>query len=413
MKLSVKRESNWTWRALCSTARERVVSGHRQALSRVAPGSADRVKYCAGALFLALGAIDAQPRAWVIDQRPAVILGRSESDTADMFAAVAGATRLPDGRIIVGDRAAFALRLFTADGKSLRNFGRKGSGPGEIEYLLSLLRCGDSLLTRDVASGHRVSVFSLDGRYVRSFRFGSPQGGSSPYRSVCNGNREFAHYGWENMKDVKSGVYRQRVPFWLSGPDSSVRSVFGSFSGSERHAHVVDGQLRGSRPLPLGKEPVIAIGRDRVYIGTADQYEILVFDFSGKQAATIKKPNVSLVTTKDDIEYAKEKEIGGGGERVRASVERGYAEMTLPKTIPAYASLVVDSDDYLWVQDYPRAKGATVRWSVFDRAGNAVTEVGLPTHLEVYEVGRDYVLGRYLDPDEQVPEVRLYRLSRR
>lgn len=74
MKLSVKRKSIWTWRALCSTARagtrERVVSGYRQAVSRVAPGSADRVKYCAAAFFLALGAIDAQPRAWVIDQRP-------------------------------------------------------------------------------------------------------------------------------------------------------------------------------------------------------------------------------------------------------------------------------------------------------------------------------------------------------
>lgn len=109
---------------------------------------------------------------------------------------------------------------------------------------------------------------------------------------------------------------------------------------------------------------------------------------------------MSLATTKDDIEYAKEKEIGGGGEDRRASVERGYAAMTLPKTIPAYARMVVDADDYLWVQDYPRAKAVTVRWSVFDRTGNAVIEVGLPTLLELYEVGRDYVLGRYLAPNE-------------
>jgi hypothetical protein len=36
----------------------------------------------------------------------------------------------------------------------------------------------------------------------------------------------------------------------------------------------------------------------------------------------------------------------------------------------------------------------------------------MPKHLEVYEIGRDYVLGRYLDPDESVPLVRMYRLTR-
>jgi hypothetical protein len=31
----------------------------------------------------------------------------------------------------------------------------------------------------------------------------------------------------------------------------------------------------------------------------------------------------------------------------------------------------------------------------------------------VYEIGRDYVLGRYIDPELEVPEVREYRLVRR
>jgi hypothetical protein len=30
----------------------------------------------------------------------------------------------------------------------------------------------------------------------------------------------------------------------------------------------------------------------------------------------------------------------------------------------------------------------------------------------VYEVGSDYVLGRYLDLEEAVPEVRMYRVRR-
>jgi hypothetical protein len=42
-----------------------------------------------------------------------------------------------------------------------------------------------------------------------------------------------------------------------------------------------------------------------------------------------------------------------------------------------------------------------------------MTTVTMPSALEVYEIGRDYVLGRYVDPDESVPEVRLYTLRRR
>lgn len=339
------------------------------------------------------------------------MLGSSESDTSAIFETIVGATRLPDGRILVGDHGAFALRLFAADGKHVRDFARKGSGPGEVTYLRYLMRCGDSLFTMDIENGHRVDVRTLEGTYTRTYRFKSPQGGSVPYATVCNRNRVFAHYGWDNFREFKEGVSRQRVPFWLSGPDSTLRTTIGSFSGSERFG-MVRQRIVNSRPLPLGKEPVIAIGRDRVYIGTADRYEIMTFDLAGTRVATITKPNVGLQTTQADIEYAQEKDIAGRGDSVRTLVERSFAAMPLPKTIPAYASMIVDVDDYLWVQDYPRTKAASVRWTVFDRSGRSVTEVALPTHLEVYEIGRDYVLGRYVDPDESIPEVRLYRLRR-
>jgi len=49
---------------------------------------------------------------------------------------------------------------------------------------------------------------------------------------------------------------------------------------------------------------------------------------------------------------------------------------------------------------------------VFDTNGALVAELDLPTHLEVFEIGADYVLGRYLDPAEAVPQVRLYHFKR-
>lgn len=352
-----------------------------------------------------------QPARWSVAPTPLVTIGQSETDTTTMLAVVVGATRLPNGGLLVGDRGSFALRLFSADGKPLRSFGRKGAGPGEIGYLATLLRCGDSLVTVDI-EGRRTSVFSLDGRYVRSFRFGSPQAGRPPYRTACNRGGVFTHYGWEVMSDAKDGIFRPSVPFWLSGPDSAVRRVIGSFPGSERYGRVVDGQLRGTRPLPLGKQTELALADDRVYIGTAEKYEIMVFDLSGRQVATIRKPRANLDVTRDDIAHAREREIAEAGEPRRGAIERSWATMSFPETIPAYAALRVDAASHLWVQDYPRGRSTSVAWSVFDPQGRQVAELALPVHLEVYEIGADYVLGRFMDPDEAIPQVRLYRLIR-
>jgi hypothetical protein len=86
--------------------------------------------------------------------------------------------------------------------------------------------------------------------------------------------------------------------------------------------------------------------------------------------------------------------------------------MEFPPTLPAYTALIVDSEDLVWVRAFPRGTGGTAPWSVFASSGALIAEVAVPRHLEVFEIGRDYLLGRYLDPAEAIPEVRLYRLDR-
>ena len=103
---------------------------------------------CAGAAAVALASIavaDASPQTarWTLGAQPSLTLGLDESNPAALLQTIVGATRLPDGSILVGDHGDFALKLFARDGAYQRSHGRKGSGPGEVRHLATLLRCGD------------------------------------------------------------------------------------------------------------------------------------------------------------------------------------------------------------------------------------------------------------------------------
>jgi len=253
---------------------------------------------------------------------------------------------------------------------------------------------------------------------VRSFQFGSPQPAMPPYQSgsSCNMEGTFVHYGWESNEDVpfEGGVFRPLVPFWFSGMDAGVGPVFGSFPGSDRVVRIsaATGSPTGTSPRLFGKQTKTAIGSDRVYVGTAEHAEIAVFDLQGRELQSIRLPAVAVSLDRADIEALKERHLALEPPDEHAWVERRFAEHPFPETLPPYAMLLVDSEDYLWVQDYPRAILPTVGWTVFTPDGTPAAQVTLPTHFDVFEIGRAYILGRFLDPLEGIPQVHLYRYSR-
>jgi hypothetical protein len=364
-----------------------------------------------GALTFGSRLVPAQA-AWSISPAPIVSLGGDAGGTREMFAEVYGAARLPSGNILVADNGDFGLRVFSPSGKLVAQYGRKGQGPGELTALNKMFRCGDTIVTVERMS-QKVSVFGVDGRFARSFRFGSPGTSMPPYHSTCNANGVFLHFGWYADADLKPGLFRSMVPFWLSGLDAAVRAVIGNFPGSDMQGRIIPGRMRGTSLPLIGRQSVTAIGADRLYIGSADRYEIGVYDFTGKPVGTIRKAAGSPVATSPaDVAYARSRRLALVEEQQRPSYENELAGFEIAKTLPAYAAIVLDSDGLVWVQDYPRPGAQATRWSVFTSQGVQRAELMLPANLEVYEIGRDYVLGRYLDPEESVPQVKLYRLQR-
>lgn len=362
---------------------------------------------------------DAAPELWTTDSTPSLLLGASVDDTTQLFAVVVGATRLPDGNVLVVDRGEQTLHLYAPDGARLRSFGRQGSGPGEYRYPARFWRCGDSVLINDI-DGAVTSVLSLAGDFVRSFRFGGSGGQQAgigtPYQSSCNASGLFARYGWEDMRagPPPGPVYRPRVPFWLSRADSGIVAMLDSFPGSERVAQVdrATGAVVGSGPRMFGQQTTIAMGTDRVYIGAADRPEIIAVALGGLATDTLVLPLKSEPLTQADIDAEKAVRLAAAPTDRQVGIESQFATHPFPEMLPPYAALLVDAEDLLWVQEYPRASAPVVRWWVISKDGRVVAHALLPTYLQVFEIGLDDVLGRYLDPVEAVPQVRQYRLRR-
>ena len=74
-----------------------------------------------------------------------------------------------EGRLYVADRGNARIQIFSPDGKYLRSFGRKGSGPGELNGPVDVAVTHDGFVFVADAGNQRVQVFSQDGIYFHGF----------------------------------------------------------------------------------------------------------------------------------------------------------------------------------------------------------------------------------------------------
>jgi len=379
----------------------RGVGGRRGAIKRALVTNTRLIGIAAAAITAR--SASAQSAKWAIDPIPLVTLGTTGDGSTAEFAFVTGATLLPDRNFMVGDRSDYSMFIVSPAGKVLKKFARNGSGPGELKGAFFSWRCGQQVFVKENTGA--TSVFALDGTFIRKFQFSSAISKQGTYRSACNQNGMFVHYGWYSDKDRTPGVpYRSRVPAWISKGDSSAGRLIATVKSSERWEYTLQ---------PLGRETMVAVGRDRVYVGEADNYEVKVFTLDGTPLQSITKTVKPVAVTKQDIDDEVDRMMAMMGAQFRKGVEKEYATIPMPKTLPPYRELQVDSAQNLWVRDYARSGPLNVIWTVFDPRGKQITEIALPNALEVFEIGIDYILGRYIDPNTGVPEVRLYRLVRK
>jgi hypothetical protein len=329
--------------------------------------------------------------AWVVDTAPLRAAGGDEGDSLAMLQLVAGAMRQSDGTLVVADRGSSQLKYFDLSGQLVRTVGRKGSGPGEFEYIAWLLACGgDSAFVADI--GNRlVSVIAPDGRLVRRFRVETSEGNGTPFTTSCARSGRVVTTGWGDLRRSlrQQRPFRPEVPVDLpSVRDGGTPRTLGRFPGTEMVPLPGGGGPRaGGRWLHVG------MGPNALWLAPNDGRGLLRYDSLGTLTLVARYGGGDPPLTAADARFLTRVILDSIPiARQRAQAERELALHPFPDRLPQQFALVVDAQGHPWVQRPPRAADPDPAWDVLSPEGVWLGSISLPQGARPLEIGADYLV---------------------
>ena len=291
-------------------------------------------------------------------------LGTIEGDTTQQFGTVGGVALVGD-TVVVLDRQAQAIRLFTTDGSSVRSFGERGDGPGEFAYADGVVSTEPGVIHVLDARRPAVLEFSTDGLLIRSFPhvFGTDGGATGRLRV------EDATYDWifdfsdrdYSVPGSRGSVLRYR-PIRVDHASSSVDT----FPAVLFDRNDVGG---ASNPLDGGIHVAPTADPQQFWFVTGPEYQVALRTLDG---------DTLRILSLDDFDRV---DVSAGIADSLRGIDPARAE-GLPAEFPAIDFLVSDGEGHLLV--FPHAAGIERRSliDVFDEAsGEYLGRVQLPIPL--------------------------------
>ena len=347
-------------------------------------------------------------------------LGAAEGDPDYEFGMIGGLDVDPDGRILVADLQARAIRVYAPDGTFERSIGSAGSGPGE----LGLAIAGPFLVEREVwvpdLENQRVTRFSPEGELQGSFRLDFTVG--IPIRwDELPGDLLLAQLRATSRTEPTAAPSGD--PVVSLAADGSVQDTILVLPPGESF-QMSGGQVQVRL---FASEPIWDADDDgRIVSGRSDEYRIEVRDREGELRRVVSRPfERRPVTARDqEVILAAVKDAARQQGVPEEAIETVFAGVAFADFYPNFASLLAGPDGTIWVQairtgtdiaadgaDFDVQDLGSSEWDVFDGDGRYLGVVSFGVRFQPLRVIGDRFYGVARD-ELGVQAVSVYQLVR-
>ncbi len=254
-----------------------------------------------------------------------------------------------DGTIYVLDFQASHIKAFNASGKYLRTIGRKGQGPGELQYptTLSLNRRTGELAVSQQSRG--ITFFKTDGTFLRQLQLKGMMGGRA-------------------RLDSRGQIYILDIVVAENGSKYATRKLSSDASVLATLSETPTPTGPGNKTRAFIPVPYFLIDQDdRFVYGFPETYEILIYGPADTRVERkITKPYDPVAVTEEErVERKKD-------------VPPNYTrEIVFPKHHPAFSRFFMSDLGHLFVQTYEKAGEGKILHDVFDSEGRFIGRVPL------------------------------------
>jgi hypothetical protein len=346
-------------------------------------------------------------------------IGVVDGDAARQFYRISHIVVAPDGTLYVVNGQTQSIRVFTPDGAFVREFGRKGKGPGEYDSIVNAWLAGDVLVVSDWQPAGRHGLYSPDGELLAFWTFHWPDARIVTPRASA-GSTWLATLNPGGSATPAPGDSAHIVS-WLVRFNPSSQETGDTLLGITSTMY---GRPDGSPAAPLfaGSSRIGFDAAGNAFITNRGTYRIDEFDPRGNHKSAILREFDPVALTAQDVQALRDRIIA----RYDTMTARGEAgrmrdwflrlvddRAALPPRLhmPPLGRLLVSWDGSFWVEridglepgDYEYANSfgedapRSSRWDFFDAAGRFLTTVNFTLEFAPLAVRGNEVTGVFRD----------------
>jgi len=301
-------------------------------------------------------------------------IGLVEGDSNYTFNYVSAIRVAENGTIFVLDGGDYHIQAYSKNGKYLRTISRKGQGPGEILGCRFDLSSDGKIYIMDLQNA-RITILDTSGVYLSDFNILNL---NAHHHFLYSDQKNYIYFSKEFLQNNKYMMSIHR-----HAPDGSEIINYGNFMADQIVMFKIDGKTRPIRSSTTPTTVWAISDTGLLYTGFSDDYQITVYNSSGKPFFKFSREYSPLKSTKwrkfSDSEY-----------------------------IPAFSrTWLMDEQGDLWIELFNPENFDVIIYDIFSPDGIYLKQVLLPHRISEFKGGKAYCV---VYTEEKIPLVKRFKL---